>query len=75
MTLNASFLMVTWTTFENHLLEVGLAQNWETMAFRMLSTVDLFYFIMREDLHKYHLVEGPVMYDFSLHLRIRDHTT
>ena len=29
-----------------HLLEVGLTQNQETMAFRMLTTVELFYFIM-----------------------------
>ena len=41
--------MVTWTIFKNHLLEVGLTQNRETMALRMLTTVDLFYFIMRED--------------------------
>jgi hypothetical protein len=23
---------------------------------------------------KWHLVEGPVTYDFTLHLRVRDHT-
>ena len=38
--------------FENHLLEVGLTQNWETMALRMLTTVDLFYFIIVEDPHE-----------------------
>jgi hypothetical protein len=32
-------------------LGVGLTQNWETMALRMLTTVDLFYFIMCEDPH------------------------
>ena len=42
--------MVIWTIFKNHLLEVGLIQNQETMALRTLTTVDLFYFIM---------VEGP----------------
>ena len=44
--------MVTWTIFKNHLLEVGLTQNQETMELRMLTTVDLFYFIMWEDLHE-----------------------
>ena len=44
--------MVTWTIFENHLLKVGLVQNLETMALRMLTTIDLFYFIMCEDLHE-----------------------
>jgi hypothetical protein len=29
--------------FKNHLLEVGLTQNWEAMALWMLTTVDLFY--------------------------------
>ena len=43
--------MVTCTMFKNHLLEVGLTQNWETMALRTLTTVDLFYFIMCEDPH------------------------
>ena len=44
--------MVTWIIFKNHLLEVGLTQNWETMALRTLITVDLFYFIMCEDMHE-----------------------
>jgi hypothetical protein len=46
--LNESWFMVSWVIFKDHLLEVGLTQNWETVAFRMLTTVDLFYFIMRE---------------------------
>ena len=46
---NGSCFMVTWTTFKNHLLEVGLTQNQETMALQTLTTVDLFYFIMCED--------------------------
>ena len=42
--------MVTWTiSKKNHLLEVGLTQNQETMALQPLSTIDLFYFIMYED--------------------------
>ena len=49
---NGSCFMVTWIIFKNHLLEVGLTQNWEIMALRMLPTVDLFYFIMYEDLHE-----------------------
>jgi hypothetical protein len=52
MALNGSCFMVTWTLFKNHLLEVGLAQNLETMALRTLKTVDVFSFIMREDLHE-----------------------
>ena len=70
--------MVTWTIFNNHLLEVGLTQNREIMALQTLPTVDLFYFIMREDLHGQKFIEldfRPVTYDFTLHLRVRDHTT
>jgi hypothetical protein len=32
MASNESCFMVTWTIFKNHLLEVGLTQNRETMA-------------------------------------------
>ena len=49
MASNGSCFMVTWTIFKNHLLEVGLTQNWETMALQMLTTVGLFYFIMCEE--------------------------
>ena len=52
MALNGSCFMVTWIIFKNHLLEVGLTQNRETMALRTLTTVDLFYFIMCEDPHE-----------------------
>jgi hypothetical protein len=52
MALNGSRFMVTWTNFNNYLLEVDLTQNRETLAFRMLTTVDLSYFIMREDPHE-----------------------
>ena len=44
--------MVPWIIFKNQLLEVGLTQNRETMALKMLITFDLLYFIMREDPHK-----------------------
>ena len=43
--------MVTWTSYENHLLEIGLTQNRETMALGTLITVDLFNFIMCENPH------------------------
>ena len=46
---NGSCFMVTWTIFINHLLQVGLTQNWETMTLQNLTTVDWFYFIMCED--------------------------
>ena len=49
MILNGSCVMVTWIIFINHLLEVGLTQNQETMALRMLTIVGLFYCIMCED--------------------------
>ena len=44
--------MVTWIIFKKHLLEVGLTQNWETVALQTLTIVDLFYFIMCEDPHE-----------------------
>ena len=52
MIANGSCFMITWIIFKNHLLEVGLTQNRETMALRMLTTVDLIYFIMSEDPHE-----------------------
>ena len=44
--------MVTWTNFQNHLLEVGLIQNRETMALQMLTTLALFILNMCEDPHE-----------------------
>ena len=35
--------MVTLIIFKNHLLEVGLTQNRETIALQMFTTIDLFY--------------------------------
>jgi hypothetical protein len=52
MASNESCFMVTRTIFKNHLLEVGLPQNPETMALQIFTTVDLFYFIMCEDPHE-----------------------
>jgi hypothetical protein len=46
---NGSCVMVTWTKFKNPRLDAGLTQNHETMAFRTLTTANLFYFIMCED--------------------------
>jgi hypothetical protein len=37
---------------QNHLLEVGLTQNRKTVALQTHTSIDLFYFIMREDLHE-----------------------
>ena len=72
--------VVTWTIFENHLLKIGLTQDHETMALQTLTTVDLFYFNMCDDPHEWDFIEiafgcRPVTYDFTLHLKIRDHTT
>jgi hypothetical protein len=81
MALNGSCFMVIWTIFQNHLLEIDLRQNWETMALRTLTTVGLFNLSyvrtrMNEILLKWHLVEGSVTYyAFTLLLRVRDHTT
>ena len=52
MASNGSCFMVTWTVFKNRLLKVDLTQNQETMAFQMLTTIDLFYFIICEDPHE-----------------------
>jgi hypothetical protein len=57
MTSNGSCFMVTWTIFENHLLEVGLTQHREAMTFPTLTTVGLFYSIMCEDPWEYKFIE------------------
>ena len=72
--------MVTWTIFKNYLLEIGLKQNRETMAIQNPTTVDLFFYhVWGPHMNRYsmkqHLVEGPVTYDFTLHLSARDQTT
>ena len=45
----ASCVLISWINFKNHLLEVGLTQNRETVALQNLTTVDLLYLIMCED--------------------------
>ena len=52
MVSNESCFIVAWTIFKNHLLEVDLTQNQETVALRILTNVGLFYFIMGEDPHE-----------------------
>ena len=44
MASSVSCFMVTWTIFKNHLLEVGLTQNQETLTLQTPTTVDLLYF-------------------------------
>ena len=63
MASNGSCFMATWIIFKNHLLEVGLTQNRETMALRNL---------IENSLKKY-MVDGPITCDFTLHLRAYDH--
>ena len=82
MTSNGSCFMVTWTILKNHLLEVGLTQNQETMAHRMLTTVKLFYFIIYMweptwiEIH-WNTIWLRVQSHMASHwnLRIHDHTT
>ena len=52
MASNGSCFMVTWIILKNHILDVGLTQNWETRTLQTLTTVDLFYCIMCEDPHE-----------------------
>ena len=49
MASNGSCFMVTWTIPQNHFLEVGLTQNWETIPFQNLTTIEVLYFIMSGD--------------------------
>ena len=65
MASNGSCFMVIWTVFKNHLLEVVLTQHQETTALWTLTTVGLFYFIMRGHPHEHKIVEiafgwGPI---------------
>ena len=66
--------------FPKPIFGASLTQNWETVAFQTLTIFGLFYFIMREDRHEEKYIEiafgeEPVTCDFTLHLRVRDHTT
>ena len=58
--------------FLNHLLEVGLKQNWGIMGLRTLTTVDLSYLVMCEEPHEHKFIEiafglGSSTYEFTLH--------
>ena len=68
MASNGSCSMVTWTTSKNHLLEVGLTQNQETMGLRMLATIDSFYFIMSKNRHEIRIHWNNVWLRARLHM-------
>ena len=57
MASHGSRFMVTWVVFKNHLLEVGLTRNRETMALQTLTSDDVFYFIMCEDPRESKVIE------------------
>ena len=57
MTLDETFFMVTWTILKNHLLELSLTQNRETMTLRTLTTLIYSILIMCEDPHEHKLIE------------------
>ena len=59
MASNGSRFMVTWIVFNNHLVEVGLTQNRETMALRNLTTVDSLYFyhMWRPHMNHFYFIE------------------
>ena len=43
------YFMVTWIVLKNHLLELDLTQNRETMALQILTIVDFLYSVMFEE--------------------------
>ena len=52
MALNESCSMVTLIILKHHLLDVGSTQNHKTTTLWTFTTIDLFYIIIREDLHE-----------------------
>jgi hypothetical protein len=75
--LDGSCFMVTWTIFKNHLLGVGLPQSrrpWHSECSQPLvcSILSCVRTCVNRFSLKWHLVEGPVTYDFTLHSRARD---
>ena len=68
MASNGSCVMVTWTIIKNHLLEVGVTQNQETMALRNLITVDFVYIIICEDLAWIELYRNSIWLRTRLHM-------
>jgi hypothetical protein len=72
---NGSCFTVTWIIFINHLLEIGLTQNQETMALQTLTTIDLLRFIMCEDPHESKFQDitfGREPNHISLHTKLED---
>ena len=74
MTSNGSWVrgQLDWFFFLNHLLEVGLKQNWGIMGLRTLTTIDLSYLVMCEEPHEHKFIEiafglGSSTYEFTLH--------
>ena len=63
---------VSWSLglFKKTLLEVGLTQNWETMAIRTLTTIELFYFSMREDPHEEKPIERRIWLTVWSHMTL-----
>ena len=74
MASSGSCLMVTWTIFKDHRLKVGLTQTkrpWHSersqpLIYSILSCVRT---NMNRISLEQHLVESPITYDFTLHLR------
>ena len=81
MASNKSCFMVSLGLYSNHPLVVGLTQKTGDHGIPNSHNhwFILFYHVWEPRTNKnslkYHLVEGPVTYDFTLHLRVCDHTT
>jgi hypothetical protein len=82
MALCGSCFMVTWILFKNS--SFGDRLNTKAGGLRGTPNTHNCWFIlvchvwgprMIRNLLKWHFVEGPVTYDFTLHLRVHDHTT
>ena len=81
MASNGSCFMFTWTIFKN--LPLGGRPNTKSTDHgtpnvhnrRFILLLSLMKTHMKRNSLKYHLVEGPVTCDFTLHLGVHDHTT
>ena len=80
MASNGPCFILTWTSFKNHLLEVG--QHKTGRPWHSKCSQPLIYFIlscvrirMNRNLFKKSCGWGPVTYGFTIHLRVHDHTT
>ena len=79
MASNGSCFMATWTIFKNCLLKVDLHKTmrpWHSKHSQLLidSILSCVRTHMNRNSLKWHLVENPITYDFTLHLRVRNHT-